>query len=513
MDPERYENIELPNEIKETLPEIKRELERLLVEAIKKTVPKNKKFGILFSGGIDSTLIAFICKKLGYEFTCYTANFVAASLKEPEDLVWAEKVSKELGFELRKSNLNMDGVKAAVKQVTNIIETANVVKVGVALPLYFAMKQAKDDKIKTVFSGLGSEEIFAGYERHRNSKDINQECVKGLKAIYERDLSRDLALAKDLGQEIKLPFLDISLVKYALSIPAKYKINDTNCKLILRMVAEDMGLPKEFAYRKKRAAQYGSNFDRAIARLAKRNGFKYKFDFIKSQMPNIAVLFSSGKDSCFALQTMINRGFKVNCLITLRSKNPDSYMFHTPNIHMAELQAKAMEIPLIMAETAGKKEKELDDLKEALFIAKEKYKIEGVATGALFSNYQRERIEIIGDSLGLKVYSPLWHMDQEKEMRAILDAGYELIFSSIAAEGLDESWLGAKITQKHVDSLRLLNKKLGVNIAGEGGEFESLVLDAPMFKKKLAITDSEVVEENENTARLVVKKAELKDKY
>ena len=104
-------------------------------------------------------------------------------------------------------------------------------------------------------------------------------------------------------------------------------------------------------------------------------------------------------------------------------------------------------------------------------------------------------------------------MDQEKEMRAILDAGYELIFSSIAAEGLDESWLGAKITQKHVDSLRLLNKKLGVNIAGEGGEFESLVLDAPMFKKKLAITDSEVVEENENTARLVVKKAELKDKY
>ena len=136
------------------------------------------------------------------------------------------------------------------------------------------------------------------------------------------------------------------------------------------MVAEDMGLPKEFAYRKKRAAQYGSNFDRAIARLAKRNGFKYKFDFIKSQMPNIAVLFSSGKDSCFALQTMINRGFKVNCLITLRSKNPDSYMFHTPNIHMAELQAKAMEIPLIMAETAGKKEKELDDLKEALFIAR-----------------------------------------------------------------------------------------------------------------------------------------------
>jgi diphthine-ammonia ligase len=179
---------------------------------------------------------------------------------------------------------------------------------------------------------------------------------------------------------------------------------------------------------------------------------------------------------------------------------------------MAALQAEAMEIPIIVRETEGEKEKELDDMKAALEEARMKFHIEGVVTGALFSAYQRDRVESVCDSLGLKVFSPLWKMDQEKEMRQLVDSGFEFVFSSVAAEGLDKSWLGRPIVAGDVDRLVALNKKVGINIAGEGGEFESLVLDGPMFRKKIKILDSRVDEESENTARFVVEKAELAEK-
>ena len=100
-------------------------------------------------------------------------------------------------------------------------------------------------------------------------------------------------------------------------------------------------------------------------------------------------------------------------------------------------------------------------------------------------------------------------MDQEKEMRQLIKEGFEIVMSSIAAEGLDKSWLGRKLTMKDIDRLVEFHKKIGFHVAGEGGEFESLVLDGPMFRKRIKVFDSEIVEESENVARFVVKKAKL----
>jgi asparagine synthase (glutamine-hydrolysing) len=162
-----------------------------------------------------------------------------------------------------------------------------------------------------------------------------------------------------------------------------------------------------------------------------------------------------------------------------------------------------------MKETEGKKEEELDDLRDALRKAKRIYGIEGVITGALWSNYQKERIERIAAEEDIKVFSPLWHMNQETEMRLVVSY-FDVILSGISAYGLDKSWLGRKITVADVDRLVARNKYF-LNISGEGGEFESLVLDGPMFQKRLVIMESEIVEEDENTARLVVKAAKLLD--
>ncbi len=94
-------------------------------------------------------------------------------------------------------------------------------------------------------------------------------------------------------------------------------------------------------------------------------------------------------------------------------------------------------------------------------------------------------------------------------MRALLDKNFKIMLSSVAALGLDSTWLGRIITQKDVDKLVSINKQYGINVAGEGGEFESLVLFCPLFSKELKIIDFEIVQNGKHAAKMVVKKAEL----
>ena len=164
------------------------------------------------------------------------------------------------------------------------------------------------------------------------------------------------------------------------------------------------------------------------------------------------------------------------------------------------------------AEKERPKEEELEDLEKAIKLAKENYNIDGVVSGALFSTYQRDRIEKICDKLGLKIFSPLWHKPQDKHMREVIDHGFEVILTKIAADGLDKNWLNQKINLKLLDKLKNLQKKLGTNLAGEGGEFESLVLDGPLFKKKIVLEEIEVIEEDKYTSYLNIKRAKLVDK-
>ncbi len=516
--------------IKKDIEEIKKDVLGLTINAISKRIP-DQNIGILFSGGIDSTFIAFVCKRLGIEPTLYTAVLdnnngdinKSIFMNPPEDLVWAERAAKMLNLKLKVNKIRLSQVEEYIKKVVPLIEDSNVVKVGVGLTFYAACELAKKDNIKVIFSGLGSEEIFAGYERHKKSTDINKECVSGLIKIYERDLYRDDVITMNHAIELRLPFLDKKLVEYALRIPVEFKINDSSLskgvfrnKIILREVAKHIGIPEEFAERKKKAAQYGSNFDRAIEKLAKQNGFVYKSEYLNTfldrKIMKLGVLFSSGKDSHYAMHIMQRQNYDIACLITLKSKNKDSFMFHTPNIDITKLQAECLDIPLIEQETSGEKEKELKDLENALKLAKQEHKIQGVVTGAIFSNYQRERIENICDKLGLKIFSPLWHMDQEKEIRALAREGYEVIIGSIAADGLTKQWLGRKIDDKAINELIKLNEKCKINVAGEGGEYESLVLDMPMYKKKIKIIDYDLVMDNECTGRFVVKKAVIVEK-
>jgi len=259
---------------------ILKELKQLIINSIKENIPEEK-FGILFSGGVDSTVIAKVCKQEKKQFICYTAALKEKGLKQAEDLIYAKKAAKKLNLKLKIKTINLKQTETYIKKILKILKEPDVVKVGVALPFYIAFELAKKDNIKIMFSGLGSEELFAGYERHLKAKNINKECYKGLLNMYERDISRDLKIAKAKKIKLKVPYLEKDLIAYALKIPVEFKLSPTQNKLILREVAEQLGL-KEFAWRKKRAAQYGSKFDRAIQKLAKKNGFKYKKEYLES---------------------------------------------------------------------------------------------------------------------------------------------------------------------------------------------------------------------------------------
>ena len=226
----------------------------------------------------------------------------------------------------------------------------------------------------------------------------------------------------------------------------------------------------------------------------------------------LAVLFSGGKDSVFTLYYYLEQGWDVKCLVSLKSVNMDSYMFHTPAIDMVKLQSEALGIPLILHETKGEKEQELEDLKATLENAKKKYQITGVAVGALLSDYQHERVNRICHSLGLKCFAPLWHKAQESLLREIISLGFDVRIVAIAAQGLSREMLGAKVDEKLIAKFSELHKKYGFHVGGEGGEYESLVVDCPIFKKRIELKETEKEMTSGQSGKLIIKKAALLDK-
>ena len=222
------------------------------------------------------------------------------------------------------------------------------------------------------------------------------------------------------------------------------------------------------------------------------------------------MLFSGGKDSCYALYKA-QKTDEVACLISVISKNKESYMFHTPNISLTKLQAEAIGIPLIQKSTEGRKEDELKDLKSAIRDAIGTHKIEGIVTGAIESVYQAKRVQKICNELNIWCFNPLWMKDQKELLHELVNHGFNVIITGIFAYPLDEKWLGRKIDEKVIDELAVLEEKYQMNPAGEGGEIETTVIDAPFFKKRVDIIESDIKAEG-NSGVLVIKKAKLVSK-
>ena len=252
-------------------------------------------FGVLLSGGVDSSIIAKICKDLGRNFRCFCVG-----IRGSKDIFYAQKVSDYFNLNLVVKEYSLDEVELLLKEVIDVlpipvIEEDNyieyIVKLTVSAVNLGSMKLGREELF---LSGIGAEELFAGYERHSKAvkgggtwrgikiKDLKDESVNGLKRMYNLVFERDKLISSYISKSLLAPYLADDVIIQALNMKNNQKIDSLNNKKILRNIAIDLGVPKEFSNRKKKGAQYGSGFDKAILKLAKKSGFKLKKRYIES---------------------------------------------------------------------------------------------------------------------------------------------------------------------------------------------------------------------------------------
>ncbi|MCK5450131.1 MAG: diphthine--ammonia ligase [Candidatus Omnitrophica bacterium] len=205
----------------------------------------------------------------------------------------------------------------------------------------------------------------------------------------------------------------------------------------------------------------------------------------------VAVLFSGGKDSCLVAWIAQKEGYELGCLVSIVSKNKESFMFHVPSIGKVRMQAEVMRLPLILKESEGVKEEELEDLENAILDARDRFGVEGVVTGAVGSVYQASRVQKICNRLGLECFNPLWQENQIELLKDLVAENFEVVVVGVAAYPLDEKFLGRVIDERFIEEMKGLREKFDINPAGEGGEFESFVLNCPLFRKGLEVNGFE----------------------
>lgn len=220
----------------------------------------------------------------------------------------------------------------------------------------------------------------------------------------------------------------------------------------------------------------------------------------------VAVLFSGGKDSVYSAYLAKNMGHELACIITIISENKESYMFHTPSIGKTKKQAEVMDLPLITESTKGEKEIELKDMERGIKRAKDEYGVEGIVAGAIQSIYQASRIQKICDKHKLELLNPLWEKSEFNYLRELIQNKFKVILTGVFAYPFDKSWLGREINEKFIQDIKPLHEKYAVHPAGEGGEFETFVLDGPrdFFKKPLRITNKEITSTGKHSWRMEI---------
>ncbi|MFW5902282.1 MAG: diphthine--ammonia ligase [archaeon] len=226
----------------------------------------------------------------------------------------------------------------------------------------------------------------------------------------------------------------------------------------------------------------------------------------------VAALLSGGKDSIYSMYIASSKSWEIKKTIIMKPENKESWMYHHPNKNIPETQSKLMDIPYECVKTKGEKEKELKSLKRALKKIKKEEGIEGFISGAIESEYQKKRLEYIGEELDLKSFCPLWRKDPEKLMESQIEDGTEFIINKISSGGLNKSWLGRKIDKKALEDLKKLNNEIGIHLAGEGGEYETTVLNSPLFKGKIEVKKAEKIMKGENRGIYEIKEISTKKK-
>lgn len=242
-----------------------------LFDAVWKRVVGHERIGVIFSGGIDSVLVAHIAQKLAPEVVCYVSGY-----PESTDVKNAKKAADAMGLELRIAELDAKSIDAELENIMAAIESTNHLQVDVAIPVFFAVKMAREDGIKVMLTGQAADELFAGYSWYPQVLEqmgpdyLNKGLWNDIKNLYKDTLEREDKITMYHSIELRVPYLDPEVIEAAMSMSEKLKIRNDEVKYIHRKLAERLGVPKFLAWRPKEAAQHGSNVHGELKKVLKK---------------------------------------------------------------------------------------------------------------------------------------------------------------------------------------------------------------------------------------------------
>jgi len=250
---------------------------KALMESMEKRTQDFQRIGIIFSGGIDSVLVAYLAAKMVPEVVCYTGG-----VKGSHDIEYARRIAQELGLKLKVAELDEEAVEKLIPEVISVIEDANAGQVEVALPVYSAVKLAHQDGIKVMLTGQGADELYGGYSWYAKVAEkegytrLRERMVEDLLLLYKETLEREDKITMAHSIELREPFLDSELIRVALATELRLNVkggNDMLGKHVHRKLAQALGISEEIAYRVKEAAQHGSGIHDVIGTIARKRGF------------------------------------------------------------------------------------------------------------------------------------------------------------------------------------------------------------------------------------------------
>jgi len=251
--------------------------EKALLASMKKRTQDFNRVGIIFSGGIDSVIIAWLAKKMVNEVVCYTGGVHGSS-----DIVSARQIAKKLDLKLRVNELTNDEVEQLIPEIIDTIEDTNAGQIEVAIPVYAAVKLAHEDGINVMLTGQGADELFGGYSWYakvlekEGYQKLREHMTEDLLLLYRETLEREDKITMAHSIEMREPFLDMKVIRLSMQMDLKLNVKgveDTFGKHVHRKLAQRLGIPRNIAYRIKEAAQHGSGMHNVVDAIARKHGF------------------------------------------------------------------------------------------------------------------------------------------------------------------------------------------------------------------------------------------------
>jgi len=274
----RFEPIKTPSYVAPmqiTLEEAAQTLQTLLVESVSRRIEDLEEVAVAFSGGLDSSLIAYLAAKQGRR-----VNLLHVSLENQPETEKAIEAAQALDLPMQIQLFKDSDVEAALPSVVGLIEEADPINAAIGVSVYWVAEQAMQAKFRAVLSGQGADELFGGYQRY-----VNQACKDGAEStrktmyrdvisMHENNLERDRKLMGFCDVELRCPFVSYAIAEFALGLPLECNLEpmaDTLRKLVLRRAAQNLGVPAIIVDKPKKAVQYSTGISDAVKRIAKKN--------------------------------------------------------------------------------------------------------------------------------------------------------------------------------------------------------------------------------------------------